>query len=373
MKNVMMNNYIEYNEKVKNFFDTHQDQDFTILINYKDLDNFKKLNFQIKKKMGKNYWVIRKKINPFKNTNNHKRYYTLDYYLHQKYQTKIAKIPINAGFTCPNIDGTKGFGGCSFCSIKGSGDFAGNPLDDLEKQWQQGYEMMAKKWPNAKYIAYFQAFTNTYAPIEILKKKFEYFVNKKTCAGLNIATRADCLDEEIVKLLAKLNQQKHITIEIGLQTIHQKTAEIINRGHDLEEFETAINLLKKYNLETVVHIINGLPKETYEMMLETAKYVGKLNVDGIKIHLLHVTSDTILVNQLNNGFLELLDEETYVKLVSEQLTYLPENMVIHRITGDAPFNTFIGPIWSKKKFQVINNIDKYMELHNLYQGKNYED
>lgn len=367
------NNIVSYSDEIADYVNNNQQQDYEFWVNYLDLNNFKKLGFKVREKSGKNFLIYRQKINPFKNTNNHKRYYTLDYYNQITYGRKVAKIPINAGFTCPNIDGTKAFGGCSFCSIKGSGDFAGNPLDSLKKQWEQGYAMMHKKWPKAIFIAYFQAFTNTYAPLDILKEKYDYFINLEECMGINIATRADCIDEEIVQYLAQLNKIKPITVEVGLQTIHEKTANIINRGHTLEEFESGIKLLQKYNIPTIVHIINGLPQETAKMMLDTAKYVGKLGVGGIKIHLLHVTSDSRLVNQLNNGFLTLMDEDQYIELVCEQLTYLPTDMVIHRLTGDAPLHNFIGPLWSKKKLNVLNKIDKYLFEHNMYQGQNYED
>ncbi len=312
-------------------------------------------------------------MNNFRYSNTNKRYHTLDYHFKQKFGQKVGRIPIDAGFTCPNIDGSKGFGGCTFCNINGSGDFAGKRKDDLLKQWNDGKRMMEKKWKNAKFIAYFQAFTNTYAPLDVLIEKYEVFANLEECVGISIATRADCLDEETIKYLAELSKRKFVMIEIGLQTIHEKTSEIINRGHTLLEFENTINLLAKYVLNTVVHIINGLPNENMEMMLETAKYVGKLNIQGIKIHLLHVMSDTPLVNQLNNGFLKLMQQDDYVKLVVEQLEYINPEIVIHRLTGDAPSEIFIGPIWSKKKTIVLNEIDKLMVKTNTYQGAKYED
>ena len=368
-----MNNLTTFSDDIKTYINTHPYEVIEYNVYYDQLPHFREYGFKTVSKVSEKIFKVRREAkNPFVNSNNNKRYYTLDYYNKQTYGTKVAKIPINAGFTCPNIDGTKGFGGCTFCSIKGSGDFAGHPLKHLQEQWDNGYKMMSKKWPDAKYIAYFQAFTNTYAPLESLVEKYNYFINLDECCGINIGTRADCLDEDIVKYLASIDKIKPITVEIGLQSIHESTATIINRCHDLKEFEDGINLLKKYNINTVVHIINGLPKEDYQMMLDTAKYVANLGIDGIKIHLLYVTSDTQLVNQLNNEFLQLMNEEDYIKLVCEQLTYLPSNMVIHRLTGDAPFDHFIGPIWAKKKGNIINKIDKYLEDNNMYQGMNYK-
>lgn len=312
-------------------------------------------------------------MNNFKYSNTNKRYHTLDYHFKQKFGTKVGRVPINAGFTCPNIDGTKGFGGCSFCNTSGSGDFAGLRSDDLLTQWEKGISMMKQKWPDAKYIAYFQAFSNTYAPVEVLKEKFEVFANLEECHGISIGTRPDCLEDEVIEYLATLAKRKYLIVELGLQTIHDKTGEIINRGHDLAAFTNAVHKLRAANIEVVVHIINGLPQETREMMLETAKYVGKLDVQGLKIHLLHVMHDTVMVNQLNNGFLTLLEKDQYIDLVCEQLEYINPEIVIHRLTGDAPSSIFIGPIWSKKKTIVLNDIDKKMAMLDTYQGAKYEN
>lgn len=310
--------------------------------------------------------------NPYKNSNTNKRYYTLDYFFKEKFNKKIGRIPINAGFTCPNINGEKSFGGCTFCNTLGSGDFAGAKTDSLLKQWESGKKMISKKWPNSSYIAYFQSFSNTYAPVEVLKEKYETFLNLDDCMGISIGTRADCIDEEIAKYLGELNKKTFLMVELGLQSSNEYTNKIINRAHSNEEFLNAIKLLKKYNINTVVHIINGLPKETEEDMLNTIKFLNKLNIDGIKIHLLHVMHDTKLVQQLNNGFLELLSMEKYIDIVCKQLEILNEDVVIHRLTGDAPSDIFIGPIWSKKKTIVLNNIDKELVKKNTWQGK-YND
>lgn len=312
-------------------------------------------------------------MNDFKYSNTNKRYHTLDFFFKQKFGTKVGRIPIDAGFTCPNIDGTKGFGGCTFCNTSGSGDFAGKRSDQLVEQWESGKEMMARKWPNAKFIAYFQAFTNTYAPLEVLQAKYEVFAQMEECNGISIGTRPDCLEPEVIEYLGDLAKRKYILVELGLQTMHDSTSEIINRGHDLQEFEDAVNSLRAVGVDVVVHIINGLPKESREMMLETAKYVGNLDIQGVKIHLLHVMHDTVMVNQLNNGFLELMEKDEYIDLVVEQLEYINPEIVIHRLTGDAPDSIFIGPIWSKKKTIVLNDIDKLMVQQNTYQGAKYED
>ena len=310
------------------------------------------------------------KLSPFKNSNTNKRYYTLDYYFKQIFGNKVGRIPIDAGFTCPNIDGTKGFGGCTFCNISGSGDFAGNRQDELLHQWKEGKKMMQRKWPSASFIAYFQAFTNTYAPVEVLVEKFEPFIKLDECHGISIATRADCLDDEIIEYLSSINKRTFLLVELGLQTSNDNTSKIINRGHNTECFTKAVKKLRSKNIKVVVHIINGLPKETKKDMIETVEYVNTLNIQGIKIHLLHVMCDTKLVNQLNNGFLKLLSQQEYVNVVVEQLQILNSNIVIHRLTGDAPNDIFIGPIWSKKKTIVLNSIDKEMVKQNTYQGKN---
>jgi radical SAM protein (TIGR01212 family) len=310
-------------------------------------------------------------MNEFEFSNTNKRYHTLDYHFKSIFNQKVGRIPINAGFTCPNIDGTKAFGGCTFCSIKGSGDYAGFPTDDLLKQWADGKVMMEKKWPNAKFIAYFQAFSNTYADVDILKEKYETFVSLDECIGISIATRPDCLDDEIIEYLADLNKRTYLLVELGLQSIHESTSGLINRMHSTKEYEDAVKKLHANGIKVISHIINGLPKETPEMMLETAKFVARLNVSGIKIHLLHVVNNTKMVKQLNNGFLELLTKEQYIDIVCEQLKYLPKEMVIHRLTGDAPKEEFIGPIWSRKKTIVLNDIDKQMLRLNIFQGQLY--
>ena len=225
-------------------------------------------------------------MNSFPYSNTNKRYHTLDYFYKQKFGEKVCKISLNAGFTCPNIDGTLSKNGCIYCSKSGSGEYGGNPKEDLITQFKEIKKIMTKKWPNSKYIGYFQARTNTYAPLDILKEKYETILKQDNVVGLAIATRPDCLSDDCIDYLAKLNQKTFITVELGLQTIHDKTSKIINRCHDLKCFELALKKLKQKHIFTVVHIINGLPGETKEMMIETVKYLNKLNIDGIKIHML---------------------------------------------------------------------------------------
>ena len=248
----------------------------------------------------------------FKYAFDNKRYHTWNYYLRNTFGEKIFKVSINAGFTCPNIDGKITYGGCTYCSKEGSGDFAGNPKDDLIKQFYDIREMMLKKWPKAKYIGYFQAYTNTYAPLEVLKEKYETILGLEDVIGLSISTRPDCLPDDVVEYLGELNKRTNLWVELGLQTIHDSTSKLINRGHDYQTFLDGVEKLKSKNIKVIVHIINGLPGEDYNMMMETAKAVGNLGVDGIKIHLLHVIKNTPMEKMLENGMLKLMTQEEYI-------------------------------------------------------------
>ena len=297
-------------------------------------------------------------------SNTNKRYHTLDYYYKNKFKTKIIKISLNAGFSCPHLKS----GGCIYCSNLGSGEYAGNINDDLITQFNKGKEMMNKKWPNGKYIGYFQARTNTYAPLEILKEKYETILNLKDVIGLSIATRPDSISDECLEYLDKLNKKTFLTIELGLQTIHEETSKLINRGHDLNCFIDMVKKLRQKNINVVVHIINGLPYETKEMMLETVKFLNKLDIQGIKIHMLHILKNTKLEKIYNQNKFKLLTKEEYIKLVCEQLEYLRPEIVIHRLTGDPKVEDLIEPKWITKKIDVLNGIDKYMFNKNIVQG-----
>ena len=307
-------------------------------------------------------------MNNFPFSNNNKRYHTLDFFYKQKFGKKVSKISLNAGFTCPNIDGTLSKNGCIYCSKTGSGEYGGNIEDDLITQFNKIKKIMDQKWPNSKYIGYFQARTNTYAPLNILKEKYETILNQKNVVGLSIATRPDSITDECIDYLEKLNKKTFITVELGLQTIHEKTSKIINRCHDLKCFETTLKKLKEKHIFTVVHIINGLPYETKEMMIETVKYLNKLNIDGIKIHMLTVLKNTPLEKYYKIKPFPILTKEEYIDIVINQLECLNPKIVIQRLTSDPVKEDLIAPKWTTKKIDVLNNIDKEMVKRTTYQG-----
>lgn len=310
--------------------------------------------------------------NPFKYSDDNKRYYTLDYFYKHKFGKKVCKISLNAGFTCPNKDGTKGIGGCIYCSKLGSGDFAGDIKKDLITQFNEVKEHMKKKWPDALYIGYFQANTNTYAKTEVLKQKYEPILELDDVVGLNIATRPDAITEDCLDYLEELSTRTYLTIELGLQTIHEQTTKLINRGHDLECFDNMVKKLRERNINVVVHIINGLPYETKEMMLETVNHLNKLDIQGIKIHMLHIIKDTALALMYEKEKFHVLTKEEYIDIVINQLEILKPDIVINRITGDPVKEDLIEPTWLIKKFCVLNDIDKEMVKRNSYQGKKYK-
>ena len=305
----------------------------------------------------------------FKYTLDNKRYHTLNYYLKNKFNTKVFKVSLNGGFTCPNLDGTKGYGGCIYCSKSGSGDFGGNPNKDLTTQFKEIKEVESKKWPNSKYIAYFQARTNTYAPLEVLKVKYEEVLKIDDVIGLFIATRCDAITDETLDYLEELNKRTFLTIELGLQTTNEKTSKLINRCHTLKEFEDMVKRLRKRNINVVVHIINGLPYETETDMLNTVKYLNKLDIQGIKIHMLCIIKDTPLETLYQKEKFHILTKEEYIDIVIKQLELLREDIVIHRITSDPDKNSLIEPTWLLKKFCLLNDIDKEMVKRDTYQGK----
>lgn len=309
-------------------------------------------------------------MNLFENTSNNKKYYTLDYFYHQKFNSKVFKVSLNGNFTCPNIDGTVGVGGCTYCSSLGSGEFAGNKDDDLIKQFNEIKTILHKKWPEAKYIGYFQANTNTYAPLDILKEKYETILKLDNVVGLSIATRPDAINDDVLDYLEELNKKTYLTIELGLQTIHEKTSDIINRCHTLECFEDMVKKLHDRHINIVIHIINGLPYETKEMMLETVKYLNKLKIQGIKIHMLHIVKGTKMALEYEQNPFHILTKEEYVDIVCDQLEILNSNIVINRITGDPKADDLIEPNWLIKKFGVLNEIDKELARRNTYQGFN---
>lgn len=300
-----------------------------------------------------------------------KRYYTWNRYLRNQFDMKIFKVALDAGFDCPNRDGTVAFGGCTFCSVAGSGDFAGDKVDPIPVQFEKIKLKMHEKWKTGKYIAYFQAYTNTHAPIEVLKEKFEAALSLEGVVGISIATRPDCLPDDVVEYLAELNQRTYLWIELGLQTVHEKTAKLVNRAHDFPTYVEGVDKLRKHNIRICTHIINGLPLEDRDMMMETAKEVAKLDVQGIKIHLLHLLKGTPLVKQYEKGKLQFMERDAYIQLVADQLEVIPPEMVVQRITGDGPIDLMIGPMWSVNKWDVLNGIDAELARRDSYQGKFY--
>ena len=308
------------------------------------------------------------KTNKFKYTNSNKRYYTLDYFYKNKFNSKVFKVSLNAGFSCPNKDGKVGFGGCIYCSKLGSGDFAGDVLKPLDVQFEEVKNVILKKWPNSKYIGYFQANTNTYADVDVLREKYETILKIENVIGLNIATRPDSISNECYDYLEELASRTYLTVELGLQTIHESTSKLINRCHDLECFVNCVKELRKRNINVVVHIINGLPYETKEMMLETIAFLNKLDIQGIKIHMLHILKDTALANLYEKEKFHVLSREEYVNIVCDQIEMLREDIVVNRITGDPNSDDLIEPSWLVKKFGVLNEIDKELERRNTYQG-----
>ncbi len=305
----------------------------------------------------------------FKYSNTNKRYHTLDYYYKNKFNKKVSKISLNAGFTCPNIDGCVGTGGCIYCSNTGSGEYAGKVTDDLVTQFNEIKKVMTNKWPDSLFIGYFQAHTNTYAPVDILKEKYEIILKQPNVVGLSIATRADAIDDDCLEYLDELNKRTFLTVELGLQTIHEETSKLINRCHTLECFNNMVNKLRERNINVVVHIINGLPYETKEMMLETIKYLNTLDIQGIKIHMLSILKNTKLAIMYKESPFKLITREEYIDIVCDQLELLRPEIVINRITGDPKISDLIEPDWLIKKVTIINDIDKELVRRDSYQGK----
>lgn len=305
----------------------------------------------------------------FKYSLDNKRYHTLNYFYRNKFGCKVFKVSLNAGLTCPNIDGSLSTEGCIYCSKTGSGEYGGNKDESLTTQFNTIKNMLHKKWPEAKYIGYFQARTNTYAPLSKLKKMYEEILSLDNVVGLNIATRSDCISKECLDYLEQLNKKTYLTIELGLQTIHKKTAILINRCNTLENFTNMVKELRKRKINVVVHIINGLPYETKDDMLETVKYLNKLDIQGIKIHMLSILKNTKLAKMYEQEKFHILTKEEYIDIVISQLENLRAEIVINRITGDPKIDDLIEPFWLTKKWQVLDDIDKEMVLRETYQSK----
>ena len=299
-----------------------------------------------------------------------KRYHTLNHFLREKFGEKVFKISLDAGFTCPNRDGRVSTGGCIFCSPRGSGDFAGTSQNIVE-QFHEVRGMMNKKWKSGRYIAYFQAYTNTYAEADVLREKYYSVLNLEDVAGIAIATRPDCLPADVLDLLAEISSRTYLWVELGLQTMHERTARLINRGYGLDTYIASVKELKKRNIEVVTHQILGLPGENKRDMIQTVDFISNTGTQGIKLHLLHLLKDTRLAEMYRQGEFQLMSMEDYIEVVVDCIERIPENMVIHRITGDGPRDALIAPKWSLKKFEVINAIEHLMMDKDTWQGKKY--
>ena len=306
----------------------------------------------------------------FQYTLDNKRYHTLNYYYKNKFGIKVFKVSLNGGFSCPNLDGKVGYGGCIYCSKTGSGEFGGNKEKSLTEQFYEMKQVVNKKNIPCKYIGYFQARTNTYDGINNLKKKYEEVLAIPDVIGLNIATRCDAISEECLDYLTELNKRTLLTIELGLQTIHENTSKLINRCHTLEQFDSMVKKLRERHINVVVHIINGLPYETEEMMLDTIKHLNTLDIQGIKIHMLHIIKDTGMANLYLNEKFHILSKDEYIDIVIKQLEILDPKIIVNRITSDPDKDTLLEPVWLIEKCQLLNDIDKEMKKRNTYQGIN---
>ena len=298
-----------------------------------------------------------------------KRYYSFDSFLKNYFGEKIYKVSLDGGFTCPNRDGTLGTGGCIFCSEGGSGDFASSAALSVTDQITAGIEMVSRKIENGKYIAYFQNFTNTHGPVEVLRERFEQAVDRPDIVGINIGTRPDCLPDDVLDYLSELNERMTVWVELGLQTTYQETSDLINRAHDYQTYLDAVVKLRARGILVCVHLINGLPGETQEMMVENVRrVVADSDIQGIKLHLLHLMTGTRMQRDFHQGDLQLMAFEDYVNVICDQLEIIPKEISIHRLTGDAPREMLIGPMWSLKKWEVLNAIDAELERRNVFQG-----
>ena len=298
-----------------------------------------------------------------------KRYYSLDYYLKETFGEKLYKLSLNGGMTCPNRDGKIDNRGCIFCSRGGSGDFAASKMLSITEQIEEGKKQTAAKYKGNSYIAYFQAYTNTYAPVSYLTKIFREAIDHPEIKVLSIATRPDCLSDEIIALLSELNQIKPVWVELGLQTSHEETADFIRRGYPLSVFEDSVSRLRKANIAVIVHTILGLPGETQDMILNTIKYLNTQDIQGIKLQLLHILKNTDLADYYEEQPFWIPTMNEYFSLLSKCICHLRPDIVIHRLTGDGPKSILIAPLWTGNKRQVLNQMQAYFKQHDIWQGK----
>lgn len=300
-----------------------------------------------------------------------KRYHSWNYALRQQFGGKIFKVPVDGGFDCPNRDGTVAYGGCTFCSVSGSGDMIVAPHEPLAVQFQKEIDQMHVKWPHVQqYIVYFQNFTNTHAPLATIKERFEQVVNLPAVVGLSVGTRPDCLPADVVDYLGELNERLYLWVELGLQTTFETTSRNINRAHDYQTYLAGVEKLRRKGIRVCTHLINGLPGENLEMMRENVRRtILDSDIQGIKLHLLHLMRKTKMLRDYNEGRLQLMNKKDYVQVICDQLEMIPEEIIIHRLTGDAPWDSLVGPMWSLKKWEVLNAIDEEMLRRVSYQGK----
>ncbi len=305
---------------------------------------------------------------PFPYSNDNKRYHTLSYYMQKTFGERVFKASIDGNFSCPNIDGTVSVGGCTFCR-NGSGEFAPQKTLSVTEQLTKEAERLYKKWGTVRMIAYFQVHTNTYANVEVLREKYEEAIFFPNVVGLSVGTRPDCINEENVKLLKELSKKTHLTVELGLQTVHDKTAKQFNRGYDFSVFCKAFRMLKENNIRVCVHLINGLYCETRDEMIESARVIGKMRPDSVKIHLLHILKGTKAEEDYNEGIIVPMAKDRYIDVVIRQLEVLPPECVIERLTGDGAKEHLKAPLWSKDKISVLAGIDKELFMRGAMQGE----
>ena len=311
-------------------------------------------------------------MNNFKYSFNEKRYHTFNYYLKTRYNCKVAKVILDAGFSCPNRDGNKGYGGCIFCSSKGSGDSNIYSSQDILNQYENNKKVMDNKWPNNLYIPYFQSYSNTYGPLEKIQNMLEPFIHKNEVCEIAISTRCDCLEDDVLQYLDSLTKHKPIWIELGLQTSSDKVGEIINRQYTFNDFKDALKRLNNTDIKTCVHIMNGLPFETREDMLQSVIDIKHLDFDAIKIHMLHIIKGTALAYMHEKNHYDLISRDEYIELVVKQLEHLRPEVIVQRLTGDPIADDLIEPRWLLNKTTILNDIDKLMRKLDTYQGKYYE-
>lgn len=307
--------------------------------------------------------------NPFPYSDTNRRFYTYDYYMRQLTGKKCAKVPLDAGFTCPNIDGRISWGGCTYCALAAGGARDTRPIED---QYAEKLKMLRRKWADCVGIPYFQDFTNTYAPVDRLEAIYRQAMSLPGAAGLHISTRPDCLPQPVIDLLERISHETYLTVELGLQTVFDETARHINRGHSYTDFLRGYDALVSRGINVCVHIINGLPGEDQAMMLETSKKLAKLHPHSVKIHLLHVMRGTPMEEEFKAGAFAEMSIAEYTSVVVSQLEVLPPDVIIGRVTGDADSSGLVAPLWSQKKFVVMNEIDKEFVRRDSMQGTKWE-